>query len=294
MGSLEGAGVLARAARREVVGEPMSLVPLTGSRNNRVFRGHLASMDVCVKVYAVDGRGRDRREWAALRLLSEAGWEAAPAPLHHEAEPAPPVVIMGWVTGEPLGNRPLDDGSATALAGTLELLYRLRPPSQVPEISTPPLAMLARVRDGLVRSTWPEEVAAAAVRARGWVDGLAGSALVGPADRWGRGDPSLGNCLWDGQRGALVDFEYAGRVDPVYELADLVEHPQSRATGDDVWPGVLERFDLGAGERRRLAQARRLLAAYWLCRLAGMEGSDVTARRADQARRVAVLLDTAI
>ncbi len=81
-----------------------------------------------------------------------------------------------------------------------------------------------------------------------------------------RGDPNLGNCLWDGRRVALVDFEYAGWTDRAFELGDLVEHPQSHATPDKAWDRFVDGFDLHDHERSRYTAARRLLCFFWLAR----------------------------
>jgi phosphotransferase family enzyme len=61
---------------------------------------------------------------------------------------------------------------------------------------------------------------------------------------FGRGDPNLRNFLWNGHTLRLVDFEYAGWSDRAHELADLIEHPESRATPDSSWQAFIDRFDL--------------------------------------------------
>lgn len=74
----------------------------------------------------------------------------------------------------------------------------------------------------------------------------------------GHTDPNLANYLWDGHRIRIVDFEDAGRSDPEFELADLVEHLAARRTD---WTGFLAMFD---HDSDRLLDARRLFAIFWL------------------------------
>jgi thiamine kinase-like enzyme len=73
-------------------------------------------------------------------------------------------------------------------------------------------------------------------------------------------------CLWDGHRVALIDFEYSGWTDLPFELGDLVEHPQSRATPDVTWDQFINRFGLSEQEYARYTAARRLLCFFWLAR----------------------------
>ena len=64
-----------------------------------------------------------------------------------------------------------------------------------------------------------------------WRKGDDPALLLEPAPQaFSRGDPNLANCSWSLQRLRIVDFEYSGWSDRATDLADLVEHVQSRGT----------------------------------------------------------------
>ena len=86
-------------------------------------------------------------------------------------------------------------------------------------------------------------------------------------------DGNLANHLWDGRQVRLVDFEHSGRGDRAWELADFVEHLSVWAGAGIDAEAFLGRFDLSAGERRRVRLQRRLFAAYWVMRLLPGGGS---------------------
>jgi hypothetical protein len=76
----------------------------------------------------------------------------------------------------------------------------------------------------------------------------------------------------------VVDLENAGWLDRAVDLADLVEHPRSRATPDLAWTDVVQRFALSPPERSRFEAARRLLAFFWLARSLSSRGPSPTER----------------
>jgi len=73
--------------------------------------------------------------------------------------------------------------------------------------------------------------------------------------------------VWDGRQVRLVDFEHSGRGDQAGELAGFVEHLSVWAGAGIDAEAFLGRFDLSAGERRRVRLLRRLFASYWVMRL---------------------------
>jgi thiamine kinase-like enzyme len=110
---------------------------------------------------------------------------------------------------------------------------------------------------------------------------------------FGRGDPNLANCLWNPPALAFVDWEYAGRTNRAFEIADLMEHIQSRATPDTTWETLVETFELTLLERDTLASARRLMAVFWLLLLQpGQPGAAINPpeARTAQSERVLSLL----
>jgi thiamine kinase-like enzyme len=82
-----------------------------------------------------------------------------------------------------------------------------------------------------------------------------------------------------------VDFEYSGISDRAFDLAELVEHIDARATADASWQALLAARQLGANESLRLSAARKLLAMFWALRLPAET-------QAAQMERAAKLLST--
>jgi hypothetical protein len=69
-----------------------------------------------------------------------------------------------------------------------------------------------------------------------------------------------------------VDFEHSGWSDRATDLADLVEHVQSRGTPDESWFGFVDQFALKADEWHRFEAARRMFALHWALLLWRIEG----------------------
>lgn len=76
-----------------------------------------------------------------------------------------------------------------------------------------------------------------------------------------------GNIIWDEGRCSIVDFEDAGRGDPAYELADLIEHVtvslRRLLDPDRVIPAI----GFTPTQLTRYETYRRTFAAYWLTML---------------------------
>jgi hypothetical protein len=109
--------------------------------------------------------------------------------------------------------------------------------------------------------------AAALAGARDWLGRPRLDAVFAaePPPVFGTGDGNLANVLWDGSRARLVDFEFSGRSDLAYELAEVAEHVSAKnvlAPGD-----LLDRFEPTPSERSRVRECRRLLAVFWLLAL---------------------------
>jgi hypothetical protein len=72
------------------------------------------------------------------------------------------------------------------------------------------------------------------------------------------------NFLWDGTRVRIIDFEYSGRSDRAWELADITEHVSAWVDTEFDVPAFLKHFDLRPAEAARLRDSRRLFALCWL------------------------------
>lgn len=247
---------------------------LYGGRNNPLYRFRLGGRWCCLKLHLVDGRQRAQREWQALRLLSGCGEPTVPRPVYYQPSNSRPALVMEFLDGAPLGDRPLGPAQLAALRAALQAMYTITPDEMhepMREVVTTAAEMVERMRERwatLAANPPADETRATLLRAwEAWVAGPDPKVLSGPAPAvFGRGDPSLGNCLWDGHRVALVDFEYAGWTDRAFELGDLVEHPQSRATPDTRWEQFIDGFGLTDQERARYVAGRRLLCFFWLAR----------------------------
>jgi hypothetical protein len=275
--------------------DQVGLQPLSGGLNNALYRLRHAGRDLCLKMPVVDSRRRAEREWTTLTLLAHRGHPRVPHPVWRSPWDDGPAIAMTFVAGEPLGDADLLPQQLDAITEALADLYSITPADvrePVAEVATPAPAMLHRIR-----AAWAAPDAAhdpahqqAVQLWQRWAHGpdpetiLCGRA----AQVLGRGDPSLANVLWDGAQVTLLDFEYSGWTDPAYELADLVEHPQSRATPDQTWHTYINRFPLDPAAQARHRAARRMLALFWLARW-----SPGSARHTAQEHRVEHLLSDA-
>ncbi|MGH8887691.1 MAG: phosphotransferase family protein [Egibacteraceae bacterium] len=273
---------------------------LYGGRNNPLYRFRPpGGRWCCLKLHLVDDRQRAQREWQALRLLSGRGEPAVPRPVYHRPSDSRPALVMEFLDGTPLGDRSLGPARLAALRAALQAMYTITPDKvhePMLEVVTTAAGMVKRMRERwrvLAGKPPIDGTRASLLDAwRAWNAGPDPQFLSASAPAvFGRGDPSLGNCLWDGSRVALVDFEYAGWTDRAFELGDLVEHPQSRATPDTTWEQLIEGFGLTDQEHARYMAARRLLCFFWLARWWPATGQpDTTARFAAQAERAQQLL----
>ncbi|MGW4802181.1 phosphotransferase, partial [Nonomuraea sp. NPDC004297] len=97
---------------------------------------------------------------------------------------------------------------------------------------------------------------------------------------FGTGDGNVANYLWDGHQMRVIDFEYSGRSDRSFELAEVFEHVSVWHNDASGLSAVLDRVELDANETRKFMECRRLHAAYWLVRT----------RQASQATRFLALM----
>lgn len=244
------------------------LQPLTGGCNNAAFAFELHGVRYCLKLYITDERQRAEREWAALTLLAEQNNTIAPQTRWRAMANGSAAIIMEWVPGVDLRTHTPGRVELAALAVTLQQVYAITPTTaHFPFVVVgTPASLIKRTAAWAERvspSTDPLLVAARALIGR-WLAGDDGDYLrEGVPAVFGRGDPSLANCLWDGTRVRCIDWEYAGWSDLALELADLLEGPWSNTITNAAWQGFLAHFDLHNLYPRFMA-ARRLLRCFWL------------------------------
>lgn len=251
--------------------DQMALRPLTGGMNNTLYRLRHDGRDLCLKLHRVDHRDRAHREWQALTLLTQRGHPRVPQPVWRSDRDDHPAIVMTYAAGTPLGGIHLQPPHLDALAAALTDLYSITPTDVTDallEVTTPATAMLQRLHDTCTPLAAGAEQRKLVDLWRRWSAGPDPDLFRAPLPQqvFGRGDPSLANAVWDGAELTLLDFEYSGWTDPAYELADLIEHPQSRATPDHTWHDFTERFALNPNAQARHLAARRMLALFWLTR----------------------------
>ena len=254
--------------------QALGLRRLDGGRNNAVFAFQHGGTTFCIKLYRVDTRQRAGTEWHALTWLSSYGYDFAPRPFHHYADTSPPGVVMEFIDGTWLGEQRLSRTQLESLVEAHQQMYRITPDSS--DARFRPATgnagvMVRRVTTG----EWgadPTGGDALAQEARAlwqtWRKGDDPALLLEPAPQvFTRGDPNLANCSWSRQRLRIVDFEYSGWSDRAVDLADLVEHVQSRGTPDESWEWFVEQFRMSGSEQKRLLAARRLSALFWVMKM---------------------------
>ena len=273
---------------------------------------------VVVKSFIQAHRGEPEREWRALTLLAEHAPGLAPEPIRADLAAVPPVIEMSLLPGEPLGGRPLTAEQESALVRALGQLWQSVPVSRVVPLqgeagNEAQLVSVVRQLAVEAQDLGDDPVVRAAHSAGltwlswavGESGGLAGqdryadpgsgggAGWPGLPAVYGQGDANLENFLWDGARIRIVDFEDSGVSDRAFELAELVEHLSAWSDSSLDGEVFLRAFELGAAERSRLADCRRLAALFWLLTLrpggsASLRNPPGTLQR--QAERLLALL----
>ncbi len=246
--------------------------------------------DEVVKRYRSSEHGQPERKWRALSLLDRYAPGVAPVPVSAELRADPPTVVMSRLDGTRV-NGPIRGRLADALAQAIDTMQRAIPRrvlERLPPRAGHPAEFLQQVRASVrgIGHSGGETVVNAAIRqAVRWVEQVKLEQVLGEQGTrvFGTGDGNLTNYLWDGTRIRVIDFEYSGSSDRLFELAEIIEHISVWRNDIAGMTAVLERFDLAPGEVGRLTQCRRLLALYWLLRTQGQS-------QCDQASRMLALL----
>ncbi|GAA1779905.1 hypothetical protein GCM10009735_07920 [Actinomadura chokoriensis] len=256
---------------------------------------------VVIKRYRSRSNDEPQREWRALTLLHEHAPGIAPAPISADLDAKPPTVVMSRLNGTHLKCGPVAE-LAAAVASAVARVQEAIPVhtlADLPPRAGHPLELLHQVRTWCAAAQRPANDPTVTDALRGadaWLRQPALDAMLGRPIRpvFGTGDGNLANFLWDGTEVRLVDFEYSGRSDRPYELAELAEHISVQTASGPGMEYVLERFDLDSAEVDKLKNCRRLLAAFWLLRTMDSDRGDPRIRAevlAGQATRLLTLLD---
>jgi aminoglycoside phosphotransferase (APT) family kinase protein len=186
--------------------------------------------DVVIKRYGSTGHDQPEREWRALELLHAYAPGLAPAPVSVEPDADPPTVVMSRLAGAAVRG-PIVGYVADALAGAVTRVQHAIPRpvlERVPARAGHPVELLRHVRawSATVPPHGDPAVADALGQAASWVvQPRLEELLAQPGTPvFGTGDGNLANYLWDGTDVRVIDFEYSGRSDRAFELAEVVEH----------------------------------------------------------------------
>lgn len=230
--------------------------------------------DVVVKRFRSWSMGQPEREWRALTLLSEYAPGLAPDPVTADLVGDPPRVVMSRLIGTPLA-APVTAEQLIALADAIRSVQEAIPAAVLadlpPRLGRPSeLLRQLRARCDARPALGSDPLVAQAFHAAvGWLPEPRLTELFAAevVPVFGLGDGNLANYLWDGSRVRLLDFEYSGRSDRAYELAEVVEHVTVWVDDAVDVPALLSCFDLTAAEQARLRNSRRLLALFWFLAL---------------------------
>ncbi|MEU7861162.1 phosphotransferase [Nonomuraea sp. NPDC049141] len=245
--------------------------------------------DVVVKRYRSTDHGQPEREWRALELLNQYAPGLAPAPVTADLAADPPTVVMSRLGGAAV-QEPIRGHLANALAEAVTRVQQAVPQpvlERVPARAGHPVELLQQVRtwSATASSDGGSAVTDALRQAANWVaQPRLEELLARPGTPvFGTGDGNLANYLWDGTDIRVVDFEYSGRSDRAFEVAEVIEHISVWRNDPAGMTAVLERLEMTADEADRLIECRRLLALFWLLRTRGET-------QIDQASRMLALL----
>lgn len=249
------------------------LEPLSGGRNNRVYRWQSPTGDICLKLYKTDKRDRAACEFHALTHLAEHGVMSAPKALWHDPHEELPAVAMTLEPGEPVPN--LSAGHRhDALRAGVDVLRQVR------ELPLGYFSELPRVDSASnymrrITEVWPKQLDESADDPLTgdllklldiWRDQGNADVLAQPAPRvLSHGDANLLNWLWNSEECRIVDWEFTGYSDAAYDAAELIEHLSAHAIDDDTWISLLPDLGIvGDSTRRRFLAAQRTVSLRWL------------------------------
>jgi len=250
----------------------LGLTPISGGRNNRVYRWDSPEGPICLKLYRTDKRNRAGAETLALGHMAEHGVAGVPRLLWHDEHPVLPAVAMTLVPGTPLDAGADLDKPLSALTSTLRQMFTvpIGPFADLPrsESAAHYIHRITQVWAPALRSHTPDACTRDLERLlASWHDSGDAQELARPAPLvFSHGDSNLLNWLWDEQTATIsvVDFEFAGASDLAYEAAELVEHISMRSLSDDVLRALVTDLGVDAEHGSRFVAAQRTCALRWL------------------------------
>jgi aminoglycoside phosphotransferase (APT) family kinase protein len=251
--------------------------PVTGGRNNLLYRVRNQNGDYAVKFTIRDDRDRAGSEYRALLALQKAGLDVAPQPvLLEQARYRQPVVVQTWIEGAKIGVAPSSDADWHALIQHFVAIHAITPDKTAIGLGAAVLTMdsaasaLQQIDRQLVhlprleRSTALQSLVDRVERASfpSWPQ---------PEMALCRGDPNPQNFFRRSTGLASVDWEYGGWGDPAWDLADLMSHPAYLDVPPSRLSALVDRYcpsDHDRGFAIRVQVYHRLLLVWWAARFA--------------------------
>lgn len=253
------------------------IAPITGGRNNRLYRVTDSEADIVVKFSQRDGRDRAGREYGALLALWQAGLRIAPQPLLLERTRYPqPLIVQTWLAGNVSDTPPATDNEWRALLQHLATIHTLTPDKVRHPLTDAVLSprtaeackqltrdQCAHIPGEVQPKTLPDFVAR--LEATSFPD------FSDTPITLCRTDPNILNFIRRPHLWASVDWEYSGWGDPAFDLADLFAHAAYIGVPESRWEWCMDVYcDLAKGAKvaQRVRTYYGILLVWWLARLA--------------------------
>jgi aminoglycoside phosphotransferase (APT) family kinase protein len=251
--------------------------PVTGGRNNLLYRARSEHGDYAVKFTMRDDRDRAGSEYRALLALQHAGLDVAPRPvLLEQTRYRQPVVVQTWIEGEKVGVAPSSDADWRALLGYYRVVHGITPGRTNVSLEAAVLTMdsapsgRARIAREIAHVPPPEQPAELC-RLIDAVERNRFLSWPSPPVTLCRCDSNPENFIRRPSGWASVDWEYSGWGDPAFELAELTCHPAYLGAPSPPLDLLVALYDPPVGDQMFSARVQvyyRLMLVWWAARLA--------------------------
>lgn len=253
--------------------------PVKGSNNNLLYRVTSHQADIVVKFTIRDARDRAGREYQALLALQQAGLNIAPQPILLDRTSYPqPVVVQTWLDGPVTAATPATDAEWHQLLRHYAAVHSVTPDKVKVRLpwgalnANSPRAGKRLIRRQMARI--PAKARPAALQSLiHQVEAISFPNWPNTSITLCRVDANTLNFVRRPDLWASVDWENSGWGDPVFEIAELMAHPQYASVPTVRWDWVIETYcalrkDATAASRIRVYYL--LMLVWWVARLARM------------------------
>lgn len=253
------------------------IAPITGGRNNLLYRALGPHGDLVLKFTVRDERDRVGREYGALTALRQAGLAVAPVPiLLDRTSYDQPVVVQTWLEGVVSDTPPATDGEWQEMAQHLASVHAVRPDRT--RLKLPWATINANTAEQARQRVWqqvahiPGNAQPASLRV------LLHRFEVARFPEWPRApvtlcrlDNNITNYIRRPGRWASVDWECSGWGDPAFDVANMIVHVAYKDVPIWRWRWIQDTYcDLvdDASAHLRIPTYCKILLVWWAARLA--------------------------